>query len=346
MDILHLPLEFNSFFSAKKLSYPISIGMVEGFGVNGIKHLTVPLMYHTQLWLSKLKELVGDRKFDQVWFEVVHSIIPEDILEWLTTLAPIRVGFIIENMGITPEEYEINSVGTQRRVDNFNQKLPYLTHAMVVNATDMANFDISVMHCATSIPERSIRVPNSTSDKAIFYGTLYGKRSEWATELEHCLNVNPPSSEDSSSLPRLFEQLFVTSDYPVGNYGSFYNSWHYIRQGVYFNWITHLHTINSCAMINLPHHTQLLSGRVIESMAAGKPVISPLMNNSVDDLFVDSKEILYYSDISGLIECIDRLQADTDLRFSLSENARINILEKHTTEVRVRQILDFVGKTI
>ena len=344
MEILYLPLEFSSFFSAKKLSYPVGVGMVEGFEVNKIKHLTVPVMYHTQLWLHKLKELVGDRKFDQVWFEVVHSVIPEDILEWLTSLAPIRVGFVIENMDITPEEYQINSVGTQRRVDNLNQKLPYLTHAMVMNASDLVNFDIPAMHCATSIPERSIRVPNSTSDKAIFHGTLYGKRSEWAVELGHCLNVNPPSSEDSSYLPRLFEQLFATSDYLVKNYSAFYRDWYYVRQGVYFNWINHLHTISGCAMVSLPHHTQLLPGRVIESMAAGKPVITPLMGNSVDDLFVDSKEILYYTDLDSLEYCINKLQADPDLRFYLAEAARINILENHTTEVRVRQIIDFVGR--
>ena len=344
MNILYLPLEFSSFFSAKKLSYPVCVGMAEGFGHNKVKHLTVPVMYHTQLWLHKLKELVGGRKFDQVWFEVVHSVIPKDILEWFVSLAPVRVGFVIENMAITPEEYEINSPGTRRRVDNFNQKLPYLTHAIVVNVVDIANFDIPVMHYATSIPERSARVPNSTSGKAIFYGTLYGKRSEWATKLEQCLNINPPSSEDTSSLPHLFEQLFATSDYLVENYSTFYNSWHYIRQGIYFNWINHLHTIDSCAMVNLPHHTELLSGRVIESMAAGKPVISPLMNNAVDDLFIDNKEILYYSDIDSLRKCIDRLQTDPDLRFSLSESARINILENHTTEKRVAEILRFVDR--
>ena len=82
-------------------------------------------------------------------------------------------------------------------------------------------------------------------------------------------------------------------------------------------------------------------------MAAGKPVISPLMNNAIDDLFVDGEEILYYNDLAGLAKCVGRLQADPDLRFSLSEAARVNILENHTTEVRVKQILDFVGdKTI
>ena len=78
-------------------------------------------------------------------------------------------------------------------------------------------------------------------------------------------------------------------------------------------------------------------------MAAGKPIVSPFMNNAVDTLFEDGKEILYYKDIAGLISCLDRLQADPDLRFYLAEAARVKVLENHTTEVRVKEILDFVG---
>ena len=340
MRVLHLPLEFSSFFSAKKLSYPVGIGMVEGFEGNKISHLTIPIMYFDQLWLYKLKELVGDRKFDQVWLEVVHSSISEYTLEWLTSVAPVRIGFVIENMDITPGEFKDNPIGTQRRVDNLNQKLPYLTHTMVVNAIDVTNFNIPSMYCATSVPERSVRVSNSTSDNAVFYGTIYGERSEFAAKLKYYLNINPPSSEDNSNLPRLFEQLFATSEYLVEKYNNFYRDWYYIRQGIYFNWINHLHHLSGCAIVNLPHRSQLLPGRVIEGMAAGKPIVSPLMDNTV---FVDEKEILYYEDIDSLINCLDRLRSDPDLRFYLAEAARVKVLENHTTEVRVREIIEFVG---
>ena len=85
----------------------------------------------------------------------------------------------------------------------------------------------------------------------------------------------------------------------------------------------------------------MLSSRVIEGMAAGKPVISPFMYNGIDELF--KKEIMYYTNIDELIQCIDRLRDDSDLRFFQADCARVNLLEYHTTEKRVRQILDFVG---
>jgi hypothetical protein len=341
MNILHLPLEFNRFFSAKKLAYPVGIGMVDGLEANNVTHLTVPLMYHDQLWLRHLKELVGDRKFDQVWLEVVHSVVPEDILEWVASLAPVRVGFIIESLTMAPEEFTANPVGTQRRVDNLKQKLPYLTHAVVCDMRDLDVFDIPTMFGTATIPEGVIRTPSSTSGKAIFCGTAYGDRGEWLERLEDKLIVNPPSPEDSSNLPRIFDQLFAINHSPQ-EYGYFYSNWQSVRQSLYSIWINHLHSLRGCAMINLPHRTQVLSGRIFENMAAGKPIISPLMHNSIDDLFEDGVEILYYDDIDGLLSCIDKLQNNLDLGFHLAEAARVKILENHTTEKRVEEVLKFV----
>ena len=345
MNILYLPIEFNRFFSAKKLAYPVGIGMVEGLEGNNIDSFTVPVMYHDQLWLHYLKELVGDQKFDQVWFEVVHSVIPSEVLEWLASLAPIRVGFIIESLTMAPQEFKDNPVGTQRRVDNLKYKLPYLTHVVVCDGRDVDTLAIPTILATASIPERLIRTPYSTLDKAIFYGTIYGDRGEWLKILEDRLIVNPPSAEDSSNLPRMFDQLFVRTNYTPEEYDYFYSSWSSIRAGLYSIWINHLHDLHGCAMVNLPHRTAVLSGRVIENMAAGKPVVSPLMYNSIDDLFEDGKEIRYYDDIIGLMSCLDELQNDSDVGFSLAEAARINILTNHTSEVRVKQIIDFIEKT-
>ena len=345
MDILYLPLEFNRWFSAKKLAYSIGVGLVEGFTPNGIDHLTVPIMYHDQLWGGHLKDLVGDRKFDQVWIEVVHSVIPEHILEWLASLAPVRFGIVIESLTMATEEFDDNPVGTQRRIDNLNQKLPYLTHALVYDTRDLNTLDIPTMQGVAYISEGLVKPPSSTSDKAIFYGTDYGERGEWLKRLEDRLSVNPPSVEDTSDLPHMFEQLFNSTHYVPSEYDYFYSTWYSIRQALYSIWINHLYHIPGCAMVNLPHRTQVLSGRVIENMAAGKPVVSPYMYNDADNLFVNEKEILYYKDIEGLIKWLDELEKNADLRWSLAEAARFNILEKHTTERRVKQILTFINNS-
>ena len=339
MNILYLPIEFDKWFSAKKLSHSIGVGMMGGF-TSDTNHITIPLMYHKDKWLKYVKQLVGSQKFDQVWLEVVHSIIPEDILEWLSTLAPIRVGFIIESLSMSPEEFNDNPVGTQRRIDNLNSKLSYLTHAVVCDRRDLKAFDIPTMFYSVTVPERLVKIPNSTNDPALFYGTSYGDRGEWIDILENKLIVNPPSPDDYSNLPALFEQLFA-QEFEIFEYKKFFGYWYHIRQAIYSQWIEHLHSFKSCALVNLPHRTAVASGRVIESMASGKPVLSQLLKNEGDDLFEDGENIMYYNDPDSLIECINILQNDPDLRFKIAENARINILENYTTEVLIKRILEF-----
>jgi hypothetical protein len=340
MSVLYLPLEFERWHSAKKLAYPVGLGMVEGLDNNGVQHLTIPMLYNTDIWLRHIKELVGDQKFDQIWIEVVHSIIPTHILEWLASLAPIRVGFIVESLTIAPEEFKDNFIGTQRRVLNLNSKLPYLTHVVVCDGRDISTLNIPAMLYTPSIPKRLIKIPCSTNDKPIFYGTPYGNRTEWLNAIQTKSHINPPSAEDCSNLPPLFESLFLEC-YQPADYSTFFKRWYYVRQSLYTLWINYLHTLDGCAMINLPHRTEMASGRIIENMAAGKPVISPFLNNELTSTFEDGKNILYYKDIDGLIDCIDRLQKDSDLRFNIAEAARLNLLENYTTERQIRQILEF-----
>jgi hypothetical protein len=338
MKILYLPLEFNRFFSARKFPYPLGCGMVEGF--KNIEHLTIPALYNTPIKKSTIASIIGDQKFDQVWLEVVHSQMSDDLLDWLTTIAPIRVGFVVESLTIDPKEFISNQLGTQRRVDNLNQKLPYLTHCVVTDERDLNTLEIPTMLGIASIPQRLVKTPSGTADDAIFYGTLYGDRGAQIKDLEHTLNINPPSAEDSTGLPRIFDDLFVTR---WTAYDDFYTDWYRTRQTLYSVWINHLHNLPGCGFLNPRHRTNVLSSRVIEGMAAGKPVISPLMGNGVDTLFTDCEDILYYDTDFALLECIINLGTNSKLRFALADAARVNILENHTTERRVQEILNFTG---
>lgn len=338
MKILHLPLEFPRFYSARKFSYPLGIGMVEGF--KNITHVTIPALYNIPSQLSDIKAIISDQKFDQVWLEVVHSQMSDELLTFLAEIAPIRVGFIVESLTIDPKEFISNQIGTQRRIDNTYQKLPYLTHIVVTDERDLRACNHPAMLGLASVPERLVKVPNSTSDNAIFYGTLYGDRDVLIKNLEYQLNINPPSAEDKTSLPQMFDKLF-TNKYE--SYQHFYNQWYDIRQTLYSIWINHLNVLPGCAIVNPPHRTAVLSSRVIEGMAAGKPVVSPLMGNGVDTLFEDGINIINYSEEFELLDCLITLAANSKLRFNIAEAARVNILENHTTEVRVEQILKFTG---
>jgi hypothetical protein len=338
MKILYLPLEFPRFFSARKFPYPLGVGMVEGF--RDIEHLTIPALYDEPLTLNHLDHLIGEQTFDQIWLEVVHSKMSDELLEFLTKIAPVRVGFIVESLTIDPKEFISNAVGTQRRVDNTYQKLPYLTHAVVTDERDLTACNCPTMLGLASVPQRLVKVPNSTNDHAIFYGTLYGDRNELIKNLEGRLNINPPSAEDDTGLPQKFAHLFTAQWACLDD---FYRSWHRTRQALYSVWINHLNKLPGCAILNPPHRTSVLSSRVIEGMAAGKPVISPLMGNGVDDLFTNAVDIVYYTDELELVDRLRGLERDSELRFSIAEAARANILENHTTEKRVEQILTFTG---
>jgi len=338
MKILYLPLEFNRFFSARKFPYPLGVGMIEGF--RNIERTTIPATYHSDMWLEHTKDIIGDRTFDQVWLEVVHSQMSDQFLNWLTELAPIRVGFIVESLTIAKDEFVSNPTGTQRRVDNTYQKLPYLTHCVVTDERDLVACNMPTMLGIASIPYRLIKTPSGTADNAIFYGTLYGDRSNWIKNLENMLNINPPSAEDQTPFPQWFDNLFT--EYK-DTYSGWFERWYRIRQALYSIWIDHLYKLPGCCFLNPPHRTNVLSSRVIEGMAAGKPVLSPLMNNGVDDLFKDCENILFYRNESELLDHLTHLKTNSNLRFTISESARFNLLENHTTEHRVKQILEFTG---
>lgn len=341
MKILYLPLEFDKWFSAKKLSYSVSVGMVEGFESEHIDHLTIPLMYHRDIWLKQIRSIIGDDKFDQIWIEVVHSTVPPDLLKWVASLAPIRLGIVIESLTIAPNEFEDNPLGSSRRISNFEQKLPFLTHAVVSDSRDLGVLNLPTQMYSIAIPERLVLTPNATSGRGIFFGTAYGDRQEWLPQLKNHLTVNPKSPEDGSRFPLLFEQLMADALCMQVAHPTFFKNWYSIRRSLYSLWISHLHSLPGCCVVNLPHRTSVASGRIIEGMAAGKPVLSPKLHTDNDDLFVDGHNILYYEDIDELKSKISELQYNTILRNSIAENARQNILENYTIESQVKRILEF-----
>ncbi len=343
MSILYLPLEFASWHSAKKMSYPLSVGMLEGLEGNGEECLTLPVLYHEGIDFKLIKSIVGDRKFSQIWLEVVHSKLQPELLEWLTDVAPIRVGFVVESLTILPDEFENNREGTQRRVDNLEQKLPYLTHMLVTDDRDIDKFDIPTMLCVASVPDRLVQTPAPTSGNCVFYGTPYGERAEWIEQLGDIVTVNPPSPDSSATITSRHEMIF--GNVLFAEYADFFGSWYEARRNAYEVWMWHLNSMEGCAIINLPHRTNVLSSRVIEGMAAGKPVISPRMHNNIDYLFKEGKEILLYDTIDELKGHINTMSLSRVDRDSIAKNARFAVLRDHTVEQRVAQIIDFIRKT-
>ena len=352
MNILYIPLEFPRWYSAKKMPYPVGAGIADGFP-RDFNVTVVPTFYNSDLWLQYLNQITMGQSYDQVWLEVVHSVIPVQVLEYIKSLAPIRVGFMIESLTIHPDEYVNNPQGTKQREENLKMKLPYLTHAVVVDERDLSFFKIPAMFDVASVPEKMINSNvNSAAlqyDKVIFFGTIYGERSKWVSALGDKLSINPQGDlEGSTGLPTHYEQI-VNSAFsnmsgkkaiPVGYYKKFCDDWMCVRRDMYQNWITILKNLDGYGVLNPPHRTNVLSARVIEAMAAGKVVFSPRMYNGVDFLFNNGENILYYESLQELEDSMLRL--DYADKYVIAKNAINTVLENFTTEKMVGRVLKFI----
>src|SRR5438067_9752015 len=80
------------------------------------------------------------------------------------------------------------------------------------------------------------------------------------------------------------------------------------------------------AVVNLPHLVKAYAGRVVEGMAAGRPVVSWDLPDRPRNraLFEEDQEILLFQrdQPEHLAEHLRRLRADPQLGQSLADNAR------------------------
>ena len=351
MNILYMPLEFPKYFSAKKMTYPVGVGMCEGFA--NIDFTVVPLFYNSTLWGSFLQQIVMGQEFDQIWLEVVHSTMSPELLEFIHSLAPVTAGFVIESLTIHPDEYVNNPVGTKNRESNLAMKSPYLTHVVVTDERDLQSFNVPTLFEVASVPKSmihpSINEQALAVDKTIFFGTPYGERSKWIDALGDKISVNPHGDlEEQTGLNQKYQTVVDSafhnmqgkSAIPVGYYKIFCNDWMTTRKQMYHNWINILNSIEGFGVLNPPHRTAVLSARVIEAMAAGKVVFSHRMQNGADFLFNNGENILYYESLEELEDLIANI--DYADKYMIAQNAINTVLENHTTEKLVQRVLKFV----
>ena len=350
MNILYIPLEFPDFQSAKKLPYPVGIGLAEGF--KDIDFTVVPSFYNSELWGKYLHQIVMGQEFDQIWFEVLHSKMSVETLEFIASLAPVRVGLMLESLTILPEDYAIDPDGTKNREDNLKMKLPYLTHVVVADQRDLVYFKIPATFEVPSVPENIID-PNLNkkamdSDKIIFHG----ENNRWTNLLGDRALVNPQAGlERIGQVPLQYENMTrATFDnmkgkeaIPIGYYKKFYDNWINIRKAMYSIQMNMLWGIEGYGFLNPPNRNNMVPSSVIEAMAAGKVVFSSRMYNGADFLFTNGKDILLYESFEHLLDLINLLSEDD--KKDIARNAVNTVLESHTTEKQVERILKFVEES-
>lgn len=360
--ILLLPLEFPTWGEARHWTYCAQLGLEEGFAGTASK-LTVYPVYPdswpwSATWLSALRALLDGERFDQVWLEGVHTHLNEPDLEWIAGLAPVRVGLVAESLGYTDEE-AAQQPELRKRTSRAEQRLPYFTHVLTIDERDAETINQRGQATAAwwpaAVPERSICdwTPAPTSSGAIFSGSLHGRRSGW---LDHpslrgilvASEVGDTIGRPTGPFDRLHRALagHLATKLPMQERDAlqFVIALRELRREAFGAWVAHLQT--APAVVNLPHYVKSYAGRVVESMAAGRPMISWEIPDRPRNraLFEDNQEILLYPDHdpAALADRIAQVTSDTRFGKQLANNARQKIRAEHTIERRVQQALTWI----
>ncbi len=361
MRILLLQLEFPSWKQARAWTYPACFGVAEGLRASGVDCVTLPLIadapYSSANWLAHMKRMVRGQRFDQVWVWLVHAPLDEAILQWLSELAPIRVGIIMESLQYSEDDYAW-APHLRARQGLVEQQVRALTHVLVPDECDVepttAHTGVPALWWPPMVPERFLSIPSKPAAHrvGVFHGVPYGPREQWLHHptLKSCLTFAP------SLAPTMFQQLFdrlqlsaiqrlsTPAGMPAEELAHYTKMLQEVREGEFREWMSQLP--QWAAIVNLPSLAKFFGGRVFEGIAAGRPVVSYAvpehpMNNR---LFVEGEEILYFSPSrpESLAEVLDRLLTDDSWSQRVAQKAQHTLRAFHTSERRLADTLAWI----
>lgn len=367
MRALLLQLEFPTWKTARPWTYGASFAVSDGLRANGVECVTVPIMpadasSAPSSWLYHARRFLAGERFDQVWIWLVHASLDSEILDWITTLAPVRVGFFMESLRYEEEDYRWAPELRSRHAE-FQRQFEFLTHALLVDERDVAELTargrIPALWCPGLVPQRFITAPLQPPrhDRAVFHGSVYGKRGHWIDHpsLRQRMVFQKAPAQDTATQQR-FDRLQSTAqqrllqDQPVSlaDLDRYVREWHHIRESEFREWLEGL--ADWPAVVNLPGLTRCFGGRVYEAMAVGRPVISWRIPNRprTNALFSDGQDILLFSpdDPDSLARQVDRILTNPALRTSIGIRGQQTVRRHHTAEQRALQILRWLEQGI
>lgn len=288
---------------------------------------------------------------------MIYTEIDESIFEWIAQQAPIRVGIILESLEYNNEECNLNPDFKKLR-SGVENRFKYLTHIVAVDEKDVERINqntcLPAMWYPSAVPKNRILTtakPNP-NPRGSFIGNAYGPRAVLlkSPEVQNLL-IKQRSPEDGTIYPYLFTLLhaisivFINSRLPgVKFFYSFYiRILRKLRRVTYMLLLKAFQT--NAAVVNLPSMVKAYPGRVIEGMAAGRPVISWEIPDRPKNkaLFLEGEEILLYSnDPRQLASHIQKIIDHPDFAERVAVSARKKLLASHTIEQRVKEILTWI----
>ncbi|OQW35778.1 MAG: hypothetical protein A4E19_16140 [Nitrospira sp. SG-bin1] len=361
--VLLVQLEFGRWAQAKAWSYLGSFAVEEGLRANGCACVVLPAISDTPdgaslPWVHHAKGLLAGQRFDQVWVWLVHNRYSDAFWEWVGALAPVRVGLIMESLRYSEEDCRRWPHLRERR-EFVERQVRHCTHVLAADESDADIFNqggrVHALFWPSAVPSRFITasIDRPARSEAAFYGEVYGERNAWLTDPDlKALLIHPPSPETETDYPRLFDTLHqqmherMRSGWrpDLATLTEYVGLWRRLREAVFTNWLASLKTWS--AIVNLPSLFQSYAGRVVEAMAAGRPVVSWKIPDRprTQALFKEGQEILLYprDRPAVLKEHVQRIGHDIDYARNLAEAARTELLRSHTAEHRARQWLEWI----
>ncbi len=362
LKILFVQKEYANWSSAKMWGYCWHLGIEEGLRNNNVEVTTI-----ASSWMPRAKEIVGNKIFDQVWInDISHQFKPGgsenynltlDDLEWLSSLAPVRLGILVESLNYTQEQYESNPILYETK-QLLIRNSPYITHLVYPDEKDTEEIgqfsDTPALWYLVGIPRRFFcsEVSRPPSAKPVFLGTPYGERALWLEH--HSLKglIIPATSKDNltdiparyNALHGNFLNVLLKSPTPDAIYEMYLNKLRGLLSEAYAmyldSWLT------GCAVVNLPAFASIHTALKYEGMVLGRPVIALHQpDNPRQNLhFEDGKDILLYprDNPEVLAEHIRHILRDPEFGYRIAVNAHDKMLRLHTVEKRVKQFMDWI----
>ena len=361
--ILLLLLEFVTWERGRPLSYSAQFAIEDALVALGAEVVTVPAFNEIRCtdrgsWLSRLDRLCGDEAFDMVWLWMSHSHLDEQLLTWLSKRAPIRVGFLIESLRYTDRELAQN--GTLRRYrTQVMSRLPHLTHLLAVDEVDVDELDgldgVPVFWWPGTAPRRALIVePRKPVDsRAVFSGVSYWERTTLLADprLQRLLAL-AQGVEERLGLAAVYDRLMLGMYVYLADGGRadrldlqrWVGAWRTLRRAVFDAYASSLQ--HWSAVVALPSFVKTYASRLGEAMAAGRPIVVAEIADRPRNraLFEDGEDMLLLDPArpDDLRDRLEQLAASPDLAARLTWRARARLEAFHTTDVRVRQVMEWI----
>lgn len=346
--ILYMPLEFPSWLlGAHSWSYAASLAYETGLAKAGCEVTTL-----NTACAPFLKKVLREQRFDQVWFHCHPRHISDfSFRQWISDIAPVRVMLAGESLQYSPEQVAAEPwhASHSRTAELW---APHVTHAAYVDPADVATSKVRhAMPWAQAVPEAFVLPVNRrpTRDRATFIGTLYSPRDRWAWDLAEVMErLDSPESEAFTWLFEHSHEWIQRAFARTGTRGPWWGSaalgiYNRFQQGLrrhaFGNFINALR--EGVATVSLPSMVKTYSGRVVEGMAAGRPVITQRIPGH-PEVFQDRGELLHYETVDELGDHIRRLQREPATAIAIASQARAALLQYHTVEKRTAELLAFV----